>query len=507
MKYLSYDLGTGGVKASLYDGELKTLAKSFIEYSTSYPLPNHHEQKPSDWWQGVISSTCNLLKDSNANPEEIACVALSGHSLVTVPISYDGAELLEQVPIWSDSRALTEAKEFFSRISEEEWYMATGNGFPAQCYSIFKLMWMKKHQPEVFSRIHKVIGSKDYINYKLTGKLYTDYSYTSGTGAYDLFHSCMKKEFLDAAGLPASLFPEIVPSHFVLGTISESAAKATGLSIHTKVACGGVDNSCMALGAIGAGNGNIYTSLGSSSWIAVNSQEPVLDFKQKPYVFAHIQEESFTSAFSIFSGGSSLRWIRDTICKDLLEYEDPYQTMTDKIQKVPVGSNGILFNPNLAGGTSQDKSPNIRGAFLGLHLGTTREELIHAAMEGIALNLSTSFDNLKRHTKVSGHLQFCGGGSKNSYWMQMFADIFNIPITKTNIDQDAASIGAAAIAARACGHWNDYSKIESLHITELECIPDLKRQEKYSKILSVFTHVSDTLSDLGDYMKNSKAFE
>lgn len=133
----------------------------------------------------------------------------------------------------------------------------------------------------------------------------------------------------------------------------------------------------MALGSVGGREGRVYTSLGSSSWIAVNTKEPVLDFKTKPYVFAHIQENMYTSAFSIF-----------------------------------------------AGGTSQDKSVNIRGAFLGLNLGTGRAELVHAAMEGIAMNLKLSLDELERHAELEKGIQFCGGGARNPYWMQMFADVF-----------------------------------------------------------------------------------
>ncbi len=188
----------------------------------------------------------------------------------------------------------------------------------------------------------------------------------------------------------------------------------------------------MALGSVGGREGRVYTSLGSSSWIAVNTKEPVLDFKTKPYVFAHIQENMYTSAFSIFAGGALLGGVRDTLCKDLLEKEDPYRVMTEEIRELPPGSNGVIFNPSLAGGTSQDKSVNIRGAFLGLNLGTGRAELVHAAMEGIAMNLKLSLDELERHAELEKGIQFCGGGARNPYWMQMFADVFNIIYSKNS---------------------------------------------------------------------------
>lgn len=500
MKLIAFDLGTGGVKASLYDCHLNTLAKSFIEYGTAYPSANMHEQKPEDWWEGVLQSAGKLLSESGARPEDIGCLALSGHSLVAVPIDRQGNALLQSVPIWSDTRAENEAREFFQKTDAQDWYMTTGNGFPAPCYPIFKLMWMKKHQPEVAEKIYKVLGSKDYINYRLTGEIFTDFSYASGSGCYNLRKRGMERRFLEAAGLDASIFPEIVPSHRIVGRLTRKAAAAIGLCEGTPVACGGVDNACMALGAVGVGEGKTYVSLGSSSWIPVNSAEPVLDPVKKPYVFAHIEEGMYTSAFSIFSGGNSLRWVRDTLCKDLPAGGAAYAEMDRLAQKVPAGAHGILFNPSLAGGTSQDKSVNIRGAFLGLHLGTTREDIIRAAMEGIAFNLKLSLDFLTSRAAVAEPILFCGGGSKSPVWLQMFADIFGIRVVKTNVDQDAASIGAAAIAARAVGVWEDYGILDTLPHVERQFIPVPENAAKYRSLLRVFRHVCDVLADLGDYM-------
>ncbi len=501
MKYIAYDLGTGGVKASLYGEELQTLGKSFIEYPTYYPKDNYHEQRPEDWWKGIVESTRRLLSDTGVQAEEIACLALSGHSCVAVPLDAEGSLLLEQVPIWSDTRAQAEADSFFERVDRDEWYLTTGNGFPPACYCLFKLMWLRIHEPELFAKIDKVAGSKDYINFRLTGQIATDHSYASSFGTYDLKAGEVRQEFLDAAEIPSEIFPVIMPSHTVLGTITEEAARETGLSVHTKVACGGVDNACMAMGAVGAEEGKVYVSLGSSSWIPVNSREPVLDVKTRPYVFAHIEENMFTSAYSIFAGGSSFQWVRNQLCRDLAGDPDAYTRMGELAEKVPIGSNGILFNPSLAGGTSQDKSINVRGSFAGLHLGTTREDMIRAAMEGIALNLRISLDYLEEKVPLEKEMLFCGGGSKSPFWMQMFSDIFNMDVIKTNIDQDAASLGAAAICARADGIRADYSFVPGLHHIERRCSPDAPSHAQYEKLLKIFRHFSDVCADLGDYMK------
>ena len=493
-KIISYDLGTGGVKASLYDGGLKPLASAFLEYETSYPAAEAHLQRPDDWWDAVCAATRKLLADAGARPEEIACAALSGQSLVAVPIDGDGNALLERVPIWSDTTAAREAEGFFESVGQEGWYAATGNGFPAACYTIFKLMRLSRADPGLFEKTRHVLGSKDYINYRLTGEMATDPSYASGSGGYDLVDGRFAEGFFAAAGLSESIFPDIVPSHAAIGRVTPEAAAACGLAAGTPIACGGVDNACMALGAVGGGDGSVYLSLGSSSWIAVNSYAPVLDYAKKPYVFAHIAEGMYTSAFSIFSAGSSLKWARDNVFSG----DGGFAELDAVAERVRAGSGGIFFNPSLAGGTSQDKSPNIRGAYIGLHLGTTREEMLRAAMEGITLNLKLSYDFMKGHASLDDSLLICGGGSKSRVWLQMFADVFGIEIKKTNIDQDAASLGAAAIAARAAGLWDGYGGIPGLHEVEARYQPRPEYAEAYADMLPRFAMVAERLADLGD---------
>jgi len=494
-KVIAYDLGTGGVKASVHDESGRVLRKTITEYRTYYPADGWHEQRPEDWWSAVASSTKSLME--GFDPGEVVCLALSGQSLVAAPIGESGELLADSVPIWSDTRPREQVSAFFDRVEHDDFYEITGNGFPAPCYSIFKLMWLKQHKPDIYTRIYKVLGSKDYINYRLTGKMAIDRSYASGTGAFDLLTGTMNQKILNAAGISPDIFPSIHAPHAVLGNLAPEAARALGLNQNTLVACGGVDNACMALGAVGAGGGGVYTSLGSSAWIAANSEKPILDRIKKPYVFAHIEKGMFTSAFSIFSGGSSLRWLRDTLCPDFAG-DGAYLKMDAFAGESPIGSRGVLFNPSLAGGTSQDRSIHIRGGFAGLSLGTGRADMIRAAMEGIAFNLRMSLESLRGQVNLSNTMLFCGGGSKSLFWMQMFADIFNMKIRKTNIDQDAASMGAAAIALRAAGIWRDYGAIEGLHTIEHEYEPIQANAEAYIKPGKLFEVYNSMAAELGE---------
>lgn len=502
--FIAYDLGTGGIKASLFSENGDSLSDLFIEYETLFPADQFIEQRPMDWWNNVCKATKMLLDKTGVNPNSIACVALSGHSLVAVPLDINGNLLADQVPIWCDMRAKDQVSPFFEKLSYESWYETTGNGDPAECYTILKLMWLKEHQPNLFNKIHKILGSKDFVNYKFTETMCTDPSYASGFGVFNLEKWDYEDCFLEAAGINRNIFPDIRPSDSIIGYVTEAASAESGLIQGTPVACGAVDNTCMSLGATGLSQGALYTSLGSSSWIAVTSQKPIIDVKTRPFVFAHVKKGFYTSAVSIFSAGNSNRWVRDHLCRDLASDADAYERMNQIAESVPIGSNGVLFNPSLAGGSAQEPSPYLAGSFAGLTLRNTREDMVRATMEGIAMALRKTLDILLIQVAASGNMLICGGGSKSPVWLRMFADIYNLPILKTNIDQNAASLGAAAIAANACGAWNGYDKILSIHKPQSLIYPDKEANEQYEKLLEIFGVWTEGLAKLGEMMNDIK---
>ncbi|MCI6376237.1 MAG: FGGY-family carbohydrate kinase [Clostridiales bacterium] len=499
MDYLiAYDLGTGGIKASVFTRDGRSLADAFWQYDTLFPKEKYMEQRPEDWWRGVCVTTRQLLEKTGVPGTSVRALALSGHSLVAVPFDAQGRQLLDTVPIWCDMRAEAQIKPFFQNLSYEDWYLTTGNGDPPETYTILKLMWHKQRQPDMFKKIHTILGSKDYINYRLTGRMCTDPSYASGFGVFNLKKWGYEDRFMEAAGIPRRIFPEIIPSDGVVGTVTPEAARETGLAPGIPVACGAVDNTCMALGSTGLTQGSVYTSLGSSSWIALTSQEPILDVKTRPFVFAHAQKGYYTSAVSIFSAGNSFRWARDNLCRDLKADVDAYDRMNEMAESVPVGSNGVLFNPTLAGGSAQEPSPNLMGGFMGLTLRNTREDLVRAVMEGIAMSLRCALNILKEQAPVSGDMLMCGGGSRSRVWRQIFADVYHMPVLKTNIDQNAASLGAAALAANACGLWQGYDGIASCHKQEDLSLPREEQAARYEGLLAIYQQWTEALATLSD---------
>lgn len=496
MPYLiSYDLGTGGLKAGLFDSTGRSLAFEFHPYPTHYPHPDWHEQHPADWWQAVCSATRALLTRTSIAPSEIAAVSSSGHSLVAAPIAADGSLLLDSVPIWSDRRSSEQVKTFFSQVDYRRWYMTTGNGDPPEIYSVFKLMWMRDHQPDIFNAARAVLGSKDYIHYRLTGQIATDYSYASGSGVFDLLHWRYSEEFIAASGLPRPLFLEPLDSHSRIGTITPHAADACGLAPGTPVICGGVDNACMALGTTGLGRGRVYTSLGSSAWIAVTAEQPILDPLRLPFIFAHIEKGYYTSGVSIFAAGDCYRWARDTFCPDF--GVDAFDRMNDLAAASPVGANGLMFNPALSGGSSQEPGLDLLGGFFGLKLSTSRADLLRAVLEGVALSLGCyCLPILAPLIEADQPMIICGGGAKSDLWMQIFADVYGCLVVRINVDQEAASLGAAAIAARGVGLWPDYSPLDRLFSVQKRFTPQPGSRSLYQTLAHQFTRWVDALASV-----------
>jgi len=259
----------------------------------------------------------------------------------------------------------------------------------------------------------------------------------------------------------------------------------------------------MALGARAHKEGDVYNSMGSSSWIAVTSAKPLLDERSRPYVFTHVAPGKFTSAIGVFSTGSSFRWVREQLCTNLdaqaeSEGVSTYEVMLRLAAESPLGANNTLFLPTLAGGSSIDHSQNVRGAFVNLDLGATQADLIRATMEGIGMSLRLALDALESVAAVSREMIAVGGGSRSDLWMQIYADLYGKDMVRTNIGQQAAALGAAAVALVGVGLWDDFSRIDAIHKVQDVKTPDPANRAQYEKFLPIFRKLTKDQADLGD---------
>ncbi len=256
----------------------------------------------------------------------------------------------------------------------------------------------------------------------------------------------------------------------------------------------------MSLGAGAFREGRAYNSLGSSSWIAVSSSAPLLDDVKRPYVFDHVVPGQYVSALAIFSAGSSLSWAADSLCHDLsqkaaAEGKSVYRLIDEEAAASPVGANGVLFNPTLAGGSSLDPTPDIRGAFINLDLRHNRADLLRATMEGISLGLRNVLEELQALVQVAEPLTLVGGGANSQFWRQIYADVYQMPVVRTRAGQQAAALGAAAIAGVGAGIWQDFGIIDEISAVTDRNEPNQEAAKKYDEIFLKYKHAAKLLGE------------
>lgn len=483
---LAFDLGTGGCKAALVDDRGEVIAERFHAYPTSYPASGWHEQRPADWWEAVCITSSALLGEFTGS---IAAVAISGHSLALVPVDNVGTALLESVPIWSDIRGEDIAERWFANHDESTWYHRTGNGFPRGMYTVFKAAWFAQQHPDEAEHTSYILGSKDWVNAQLTSKMSTDHSYASGSGCYDLRRRRYDDAMIAGLGLPRTWWPAPVASDTVIGHVTSAAAERTGIPVGVPLVSGGVDNSCMALGAGLDREGAAYFSLGSSNWITVTGSEPALDDVLRPFAFAHVVEGLNISALSTFGGGSTLTWLVDLLGGN-------WDELTRAALASGPGARGVSFAPTLAGGTVAEGGHQVRGAILGLDLAHGPGDLMRAAIEGVALSLSNAAANLLADSNQQ--LVAVGGGARSELLLQTLADLTGRTIVRPAHEQHCAARGAAALGWLGIGVWETTAQLTAGAEPEFHAIPTTGDGDVHTAMRARFASASQASRQFAD---------
>ena len=482
MQYiLAHDLGTSGNKATLFSTDGNLIASAVEPYPCHYWGGNRAEQNPEDWYAAVCRATQKLT--GTVDPSEIVGVSFSGHMMGAVLLDPSG-ELLRSAIIWADQRASEQVAKLSETVGDDRFYAISGNrNNPTN--SICKIMWAMEHDG-LAGRIGKAVNSKDYLIYRLTGQLGTDYSDASGTGAFDLTDFCWSREILEGAGVPMDILPELHAATDLAGRITAQAARDTGLTEGTPVFCGVGDGTAAAVGT-GIGTvGQGYLSLGTSAWISYLDDRPCLDEQQRTFNLAGIEKGRIYPVGSMQAAGSSYSWMRDQLCRgEKMDAErlgtDIYSRINDQIAKTPVGSNGVLYLPYLMGERSPWRDASIQGSFLGLRQETTHADLLRAVMEGVSLNMNLIL-RVFREKQEFKSLRIIGGAAKDPVWRQMLADVLNVRVEKLNLLEEGCSLGAAVTAGIGAGVYADASAIGKFLQVDDICEPDPERTAQYAAL-------------------------
>jgi xylulokinase len=493
---LAHDLGTSGNKATLFTSDGRLMASRTSSYSTRFFRGNWAEQDPEDWWRAICETSRQLVAE--IDPGQIACVALSGQMMGCTPVDAQGRALRPSI-IYCDQRAEEQAQQLRARIGLAEFYRIVGHRISAS-YSLEKLMWLRDHEPDLFRQTAKTLCAKDYINLRLTGEVATDHSDASGTNAFDLNRGCWSDEVLRAANIDASLFPQPRLSTDLLGRITAEAAAATGLRAGTPVAVGGGDGSCAGVGVGCVRPGSAYNYLGSSSWIALTVEQPIVDPQMRTMNWAHCVPGYLHPSGTMQAAGSSFQWLKETVCtQEQREAQaagaDVYELINQQIERSVPGAGGVLFLPYMLGERTPRWNPRAKGAFVGLSLATRREDLLRAVLEGISMNLGIIVNIFRQHVPLDA-ITVIGGGAKGAVWRQMLADIYGCRIQKLNYLEEATSMGAAVVGGVAAGVFPDFDVIERFVGVEDVIVPNPANQAVYQRIMPVFDKCYHALVDV-----------
>lgn len=462
MRYiLAHDLGTSGNKATLYSEEGAQVASATVAYPTRYFNGTWAEQEPEAWWRAVCGSTRTLLAQASVAPAEIAVVALSGQMMGCTPVDARGRALRPSI-LYCDQRATRETAALLERISMRDFYGICGHRASAS-YTLEKLMWLRENEPEVFRQTHKTLCAKDYINCRLTGVMATDFSDASGTNAFDLNRFAWSEKLLGLAGIDGSLFPDAVDSTTIIGGVTAEAARETGLAAGTPVAAGGGDGSAAGVGVGCVRPGSAYNCLGSSSWIGLTVEKPIVDAEMRTMNWAHCVPGYLHPSGTMQTAGSSFKWLAEQLCGAESEAaqaqgQSAYALIDEAIAAVPPGANGLLFLPYMLGERTPWWNPDARGAFIGLQLASTREDMMRAVMEGIAMSLGLITDIFRAHVPINA-LTVIGGGARSGVWRQILADACGCPVQTLTSRAEATSMGAAIVGGVACGLFRDFDVV------------------------------------------------
>jgi xylulokinase len=409
------DVGTSAVKAVAisYDGEVLGLAEEPYELST--PKPGWAEQDPEDWWRAAQAALARIP----AGP-----IGLSGqmHGLVIL----DGDNrVIRPAILWNDGRTEAECAEIEGLIGLDRVIELTGNralaGFTAP-----KLLWLRKHEPESYARIRRVLLPKDYIHLKLTGEYATDVSDASGTLLFDVDKRNWSAEMCGALGIPAEWLPEALESTEV-GGAGDQAAAALGV---------GIDRP-----------GLVSVALGTAGIVFAVLERYSPDAQARVHTFCHAVPGTWHAMGVMLSGGGSFAWLSELFAANPA-------TLDTEAARWVAGTEGLLFAPYLSGERTPHSDPNARGAFTGLSLRHDRGALARATMEGVAYGLRDSLELLRDLGVDDAVGRISGGGSRSDLWTTIVASVLDLPLERTECDAGSA-FGAALLAGVREGVFAD----------------------------------------------------
>ncbi len=480
MSYLlGIDLGTSSLKSILISEDGQTKALSSRTYQFSSPQNGYAEQDPREWWEACCKTVREILIHANVMNDDVKGLSFSGqmHGMVMLDRNF---QIIRPAILHCDARSYVQVEWMKQKIGINKIKQIIMNPIYTG-FLVPSILWVKDNEPENFEKIQYVMLPKDYLKFRMTGVISTDYSDASATLAFDIKKNCWSEEVLNCIGISKDIFPQCYEASAPAETVCREAAEETGLSEKTVVVVGAGDQIMQ-----GIGNGTIKenqssVNIGTSGQVSFQSRQPMLNESLNTNTFCSYKKGRWFTMGAIMNAGLSYKWLNS-----LFEDTD-YDSMNRKIDQVRPGSGGVIFLPYLNGERTPHLNPNISGAFVGLNVKTRREELSRAVMEGVSFALNQCIEICEGLGLKADSMIASGGATKSTPWLQIQADIYNLPL-KVAETEEQASLGAAIAAGVGSGIYKNIEEGCSRVVRYKDFIiePNLENHKIYEEYYGLF---------------------
>ncbi|MDD3218043.1 MAG: xylulokinase [Lachnospiraceae bacterium] len=494
---LGIDIGTSACKIAAFSKDGTVKASSTGDYPVYYPHPGWAEQNPEEWWSAVCKAIKECLKKGNILPEEIAGVGIDGQSWSAIAIDKAG-KVLTNTPIWMDTRAQAICDELNKKIGEDNIFSLAGNSLQPS-YTTAKILWYKKHLPEVYEKTDKILQSNSFIAYRLTGAITQDMSQGYGLHCFNMKTGTWDENMCEQLEIPISFLPEIVPCHQVVGTVTKEAAGQCGLAEGTPVVAGGLDAACGTLGAGVIQPGETQEQGGQAGGMSICMEEYAAD--PRLILGYHVVPGQWLLQGGTTGGGGVMRWVE----REFAQYErsiaqetgeSSLSQLNEIAEKIAPGSDGVVFLPYMSGERSPIWDPNAKGVYYGLDFSKTKGHMVRAAMEGVAFALKHNLDVADTTGAKVDELWAMGGSANSLLWTQMKSDITGKPIVVPSSDT-ATTLGAVILAGVGVGMYESFEEAVKMTVkVTRRHEPNMENHDIYMKNYETYLALYENLKEL-----------
>ena len=480
----AYDFGTSGVKAALVSEEGELLAVREKSYPLLKPRPLYVEQNPDDFWEAVCEVTHQAVADAKIDPSEVSGLSFSVQSVTFTPVAADGTILYNAIS-WLDGRAEKQAEEINERC-----------GMPivrSQDYQS-RLLWFKENEPDLYDKTAAFLDCDGFLQWKSTGVMKVAKDYPGIMKNHPAI-----QEYIDvtSADIDPDKLPPMVQACEKYGVLDKKGASELGLCEGTPVFGGMVDVPAAAAGCGCVNNGDAHLYLGSSGWLSAMIDD-VYETSEGSY-----QLNSIEPGLMIYGGCTNscclmLNWAIDHFYAK--EHEEMggkvFDLINEEVAKVPAGSDGLIATPWLFGEQFPIADPFVRASFFNISENHTRAHFMKAVMECICYSLRGQVELYRKDTgKDLKEVGANGGGSLSDPWMQMMADVLQMPVNIPDEPRHSGAIGAAFAAAVGLG-WCGFQDVKQFVKTKKTFTPDPELAELYDKRYDTFMKFYESVKTL-----------